>query len=73
MLDLDALSPSLLDALKNRGHTEDAISKMAPEYAFAEYCAWHGLLNWGDNLWQAVHQCKAANTVAKEMNNEDQC
>jgi hypothetical protein len=65
MLDLNVLPDEFIDDLKNRGNSEDEISKMSPETAFNEYCKWHGLTDWGDSLWRAVHEFKDA-SVSEE-------
>jgi hypothetical protein len=59
-LDLQALPDELINDLKERGHSEEAIAQMTPEKAFEEYCNWNGLINWGDSLWKAVHEFKDA-------------
>lgn len=60
-LDLQALPYEFINDLKERGHSEEDISKMTPERAFTEYCNWQGLINWGDSLWLAVQKFKNAN------------
>jgi hypothetical protein len=60
MLNLQVLPDEFINTLKNRGHSNDDISKMSPEQAFTEYCNWNGLTNWGTALWQAVHEFKGA-------------
>lgn len=44
----------VLLALQKRGHGEKEIAGMSPKEAFAEYCEWHGLLGWGETLWNQV-------------------
>lgn len=45
---------SVLEACRNRGWTDDAIKGMTPRQMFGEYCEWHGLINWGNQLWCVV-------------------
>lgn len=47
MLNIGQLPCAIVDDLKKRGHTEEAIAEMTPAEAFDEYCMWHGLIGWG--------------------------
>lgn len=51
-IDLSRLNPAVRSALINRGHSEEEILRMSPREAFVEYCEWHGLIRWGDSLWE---------------------
>ncbi len=55
----------VLADLRSRGHSDDAIERMSPEEAFAEYCQWNGLINWNDTLWDAVTALKAIQDMTK--------
>ncbi|MFM0608666.1 hypothetical protein PQR05_29470 [Paraburkholderia sediminicola] len=45
---------NVLAALRKRGHDDEAIAAMSPQFAFSEYCDWHGLIGWGDELWNTA-------------------
>lgn len=51
-MDVNALKPAMRDALRERGHNDQAIALMSPREAFDEYCTWHGIIRWGDTLWE---------------------
>lgn len=52
---LETIPPSIIDANRERGHTDAAIEAMSAVELFDEYCNWHGLIRWGGNLfWLAV-------------------
>lgn len=55
-LDIKRLNPAVLSALRERGHTDKDITFMSPREAFEEYCTWHGLVNWGDTLWDRAKE-----------------
>jgi hypothetical protein len=48
------ISENVLDALRNRGHSDDEITMMSPEEAFSEFCNWYGLARWGSTLIKAL-------------------
>jgi hypothetical protein len=54
MLIITNINPDVIDALKNRGHTENEIENMNHKQAFDEYCNWHGLCGWGPDLRNAL-------------------
>lgn len=54
MTDIDKIPAEVLDALRNRGHSDARIAKMDPVFMFKEYCDWNGLVNWGGTLWFVV-------------------
>lgn len=54
MIDLKNIPEVVLDALRERGHADATIAKMRPQIMFAEYCNWHGLIDWGPGLWRLV-------------------
>jgi hypothetical protein len=53
-MDISKTPANVLAALRNRGHDDEAIAAMSPQSAFREYCDWHGLLGWGDELWHTA-------------------
>jgi hypothetical protein len=44
----------VVDACRERGHSDDSIEAMKPEDLFVEYCQWEGLINYGRSLWNIV-------------------
>lgn len=56
----DKLSQDLLEALTERGYTEETIKTLSPEEAFEEYCNWNGLINWGTRLKNAMTNIEQA-------------
>jgi hypothetical protein len=58
-LDVNEISATTLDVLKNRGHTLEQIEGMSPERAFNEYCEWH-LPGWGPTLRKTIDELRAA-------------
>lgn len=51
-IDPAKLNPAVKSALVNRGYSDEEMGRMSPREAFVEYCEWHGLINWGDTLWE---------------------
>ena len=41
----------VLADIRERGHTDEQITRMAPRKIFDEYCHWHGLIGWGQQLF----------------------
>jgi hypothetical protein len=72
-MDPKKLSRPMLTTLRERGHTDQAISLMSAREAFDEYCNWHGIINWGDTLWaEATALMKLeAPTPSRELTNPD--
>lgn len=60
MLNLYKIPDDIIADLKNRGHDGSAIQQMTPQQAFAEYCRWNGLSDWGNTLWNAMKDLQAA-------------
>lgn len=46
----------IFDACQDRGISLDRINSMTPKERFVEYCQWHGLINWGNTLWDLVKE-----------------
>jgi hypothetical protein len=59
-VNVSKLSFSIVDALHERGHTDDQIANMSPEMAFIEYCNWNGLLGWGIELIDVIDSLRAS-------------
>lgn len=53
-MDISKVPANVLAALRKRGHEDDQIASMSPKTAFREYCEWHGLRDWGDELWHTA-------------------
>lgn len=62
MIDPVKLHPSLLDALKERGHDdEQAIVRMTPRDAIRKYAGWHlGEPSWGSTFFDLVESARSA-------------
>lgn len=54
-----SVSCHITQTLRERGRSDDYISKMSVEEIFSEYCTWHGLINWSNTLWDVVSVLKA--------------
>jgi hypothetical protein len=59
LLNLNKMDDRVLDALRNRGHSDEQIQKMSPEDVFDEFCQWEGLLGWGPTLREALDDLRA--------------
>lgn len=51
-MDISKLPPAVRESLRERGYSAEAMASMSPREAFDEYCTWHGLIHWGDTLWE---------------------
>lgn len=51
-------------ALYSRGISDEQIAIMSPKEVFHEYCEWHGLINWSDELWNTVCELKSLGDAA---------
>lgn len=56
---LKDIPPSVVDANRERGHTDAEMERMSAEDLFVEYCEWHGLIRWGRNLFNLATNMKA--------------
>ena len=65
MLKLEAVPARIYDDLRQRGHSADEIEQMTAEQAFAEYCQWHGLADWGDHLVQVLDALRSEEAEEK--------
>lgn len=48
----------LATALLERGNSAECIAEMSGAERFNEFCNWHGLIDWGPQLWQIVTECQ---------------
>ncbi|CAG9169951.1 hypothetical protein [Cupriavidus pinatubonensis] len=56
-MELAKIPKQVLDAVRQREKFTDAeIGIMTPRELFEEYCNWHGIINWGDTLWETMQQ-----------------
>ena len=63
MLNLEKLPPDLIDALRERGRSDERIRKMTPTEAVAEWCGWHiGDPSWGPSIVRLYEAAKNAVT-----------
>ena len=58
MVDVKSLPDTVIHALEGRGYVLNQIAKLTPQEIFNEYCHWHGLIDWGNNLWRLVETLK---------------
>jgi hypothetical protein len=59
-LDLKKVPEHILDDLRSRGHSDDAIARMNAAKAFDEYLSWNGIIGYGSSVRAAVHALDAA-------------
>ena len=52
---IERLPPRTLAALRNRGFTDAHIETMTARNLFHQYCTWHGLIDWGNDLYDLAH------------------
>ncbi len=55
---IEGMHPSLLEALRERGHSDTAIEVMSGYGVFKEFCEWHGLIGWAPWLWEISDDCR---------------
>lgn len=60
MMDISKIPGHVLDDIRSRGHSDEAIRRMSAKTAFTEYCEWNGLIHWGLPLFSAVLALKDA-------------
>ena len=58
-MDINKIPPKILKDIRERC-TEEEIKGCSPEYLFNEYCEWHGLSGWSDDLIQTIDSLRAA-------------
>lgn len=59
-MNIEILVEEVIDALEERGHTEEEISQMSEAEVFSEYCNWHGLIGWAENLQFVMKNIESA-------------
>ena len=67
MVDVKKIPANVLAALRNREYSDDAIAGMSVREIFDEYCTWHGLIGWGDDLWSAAGALRALDPKPAEV------
>jgi hypothetical protein len=55
-MNLKAIPEAIVDANRERGHSDKQIERMPAEKLFDEFCMWHGLINWGRSLYVLANQ-----------------
>lgn len=60
MLNPSKLSKPVLEALHERGHSDEDIRQMSEATAFEEYCHWHGFLGWAPSILNAIDSIRSA-------------
>jgi hypothetical protein len=51
---IEAIPNNVLEAVRKRGYADERITKMSARKLFAEFCNWHGLINWGESLFDVA-------------------
>ena len=64
-MNIDKIPDYILGDIRARGNTDDEIRRMDAETVFNEYCNWHGLINWGRNLWSVAERLRSAESKVK--------
>ncbi len=59
-MDINKIPEYVLDALRERGNSDDEIKKMSGDKAFEEFCAWYGFYDWASTLRNALDRLRAA-------------
>lgn len=57
------VSVDINKTLIERGHSDESIRQLSGREIFSEYCAWHGLINWSDTLWDVVLVLRAMDVI----------
>lgn len=57
------VSVDINKTLIERGHSDETTQRMSGREIFAEYCNWHGLINWSDTLWDVVLVLRAMDVI----------
>lgn len=55
-LNIQVLPETILNDLKERGHTIEDIQNMSPSEAFKEYLEWNGIINWASHIRWALFE-----------------
>ena len=51
---LENVPVEIAETVRNRGFSDAEISSMESRQLFHEFCTWHGLINWGEYLFDLV-------------------
>lgn len=51
---LEQIPKNVMESLRERGHSDEAISQMTPLTIFTEHCEWHGIIGYSRHLWDVV-------------------
>ena len=62
---IQLLPPEVLDALRNRDFSDTHIEKLTARNLFHQYCAWHGLADWGHDLYDLAHELARRETESR--------
>ncbi len=54
------IRPHILDALRQRGHSDVDVAAMTAPGAFCEFCQSYGLIGWGGEIWDTVENLRDA-------------
>ena len=57
---IEDIPETVLEAARERGFSDAAIAQMPIKRLFNEFCNWHGLINWGYNLFNLVEALQKA-------------
>lgn len=60
MINLQHIDSDIIEALRNKGFSENRIESMTWDEAFDQYCEWEGLIGWGPRLRRAMANLKNA-------------
>jgi len=47
---LQQIPADVLDACREREHSDETIESMSVQELFTEYCEWHGIIGWAGSL-----------------------
>jgi hypothetical protein len=67
MVDVKMIPAGVLNALRKRERTDEQIAAMSPREVFNEYCTWHGLIGWGDELYDAAAKLREQEPKVEEV------
>ncbi len=54
--------PKVSSALLAAGYNLKDFEHMTPKDLFDAYCTWHGLINWGYDLWEVMESLQRGDT-----------
>lgn len=57
---IKSINDRTLEALHNRRLTDEEIEAMSGEDLLGEFCRWHGLIGWADELISTLDNLRAA-------------